>query len=243
MLDCHVHIGQFNEVYYDPYDVFGTIENSVKKTSVTEIHYSSTSSCRDDVELSKIEEETYYAQQFKSDSLLIKPYLWFVPQYAENKITPSEAIKHFNYCGFKLHPLAQKWDFTNQKHSEALNDIFEIASEKNELSILIHCGTQECDRPKRFEPFFKTFPEAHVILAHSNPVEETIEMLRKYRNVTSDIAYADEKTIRILQKSDVWNKVLFGTDFPITHYFNTRLFNSKNSLFEEYIDNCKVNLH
>ena len=86
MTDHHVHIGQFNEIYYDPLQVLDAIETVASQTLITEVHYSSTSSCRDDVELSKIEEEIFYTQQFRSDVLIAKPYLWFVPKYAnENK--------------------------------------------------------------------------------------------------------------------------------------------------------------
>lgn len=66
MTDHHVHIGQFNEVYYDALQVFNAIEESAKQNSVTQVYFSSTSSCRDDAELSKIEEETAYALKFKS---------------------------------------------------------------------------------------------------------------------------------------------------------------------------------
>ena len=43
-------------------------------------------------------------------------------------------------------------------------------------------------------------------------------------------------------QSDVKNKVLFGTDFPVTHYFETHLFGRKISLEEEYIKDCSKNL-
>lgn len=141
MTDHHLHIGQFNEVYYVPLEVFNVIESVSSLTGITEGHYSSTSSCRDDVELSKIEEETKYAERFTSDVLKIRPYLWFVPKYAEESISVKSALESFDYCGIKLHPFAQKWIFDNKKHRKALDDLFEIASIKqNDFSILIHCG-------------------------------------------------------------------------------------------------------
>ena len=244
MTDHHVHIGQFNEIYYDPLQVLDAIETVASQTLITEVHYSSTSSCRDDVELSKIEEEIFYTQQFRSDVLIAKPYLWFVPKYANENISAKSALQGFDYCGIKVHPSAQKWDFENPKHKKCLENIFEAASEKeNEaFHILIHCGLDTECRPKRFEQFFKEYPEANVILAHSNPADETIEMLKKYKNIKCDIAYSKSETIQKLMQSDVKNKVLFGTDFPVTHYFETHLFGRKISLEEEYIKDCSKNL-
>ena len=82
MTDHHVHIGQFNEVYYDAHEVFAAIEEAGAEVDVDEARFSSTSSCRDDVELSKIEEETEYAL-FYSGRLKVRPYLWFVPSYGK----------------------------------------------------------------------------------------------------------------------------------------------------------------
>lgn len=242
-IDHHTHIGQFNEIYYDPLEVFNAIEVVSKLTTITEIHYSSTSSCRDDVELSKIEEETAYAQQFNSDTLKVKPYLWYVPKYVEENISVKSALDSFDYCGIKLHPYAQKWDFENPKHRKCLEKIFEAASEKEKrkFHILIHCGLDTECKPRRFEYFFKEYPDANVILAHSNPVNETIEMLKKYKNVKCDIAYSTSENINKLMKSDVKNKVLFGTDFPVTHYFETHLFGKNISIGDEYIKNCSIN--
>ncbi len=237
MIDYHIHIGQFNEVYYDAYEVFRAIEFSVPKTKVTEIHYSSTSSCRDDVELCKVEEEIAYSQEFSSKSLCVKPYLWYVPKYAEQNISVKFALKAFDYCGVKLHPFAQNWDFSNSKHKKVLEEIFECCIDNNK-AILIHCGKDKSCMPNRFEDFFKNFPDTNVILAHSNPVEETVAILEKYKNVKSDIAYTSKENIQKLMNSKVKEKVLFGTDFPITHYFNNRLFNKKISMQEQYLEDC-----
>lgn len=236
MIDYHIHIGQFNKVYYDAYEVFRAIEFSVPKTKVSEIHYSSTSSCRDDVELCKVEEEIAYAQKFSSKSLFVKPYLWYVPKYAEQNISVKSALQAFDYCGVKLHPFAQNWDFSNLKHKKALEEIFECFTK--EKSILIHCGKDKSCSPNRFEEFFKNFTDTNVILAHSNPVEETVEMLKKYKNVKSDIAYTSKGNIQKLMNTNVNEKVLFGTDFPITHYFNNHLFGKKISMQAQYLEDC-----
>ena len=240
MTDYHFHIGQFNEVYYDALEAFALVERISSQTEITEIRYASTSSCRDDVELSGIEEEIAYAQHFESKTLKTSPYLWFIPKYAEQGISIESATKAFDYCGIKLHPAAQDWDETNPAHSKALHSIFRWADE-NGKSVLIHCGTQKCDSPTRFESLFLEYTNANVILAHSTPLIETAEMVNKYENVFCDTACIDEeslKKLKMLVQNDA--KVLFGSDFPVTHYFSTHLFGKTHSLEEEYLLNCSV---
>lgn len=240
MTDHHIHIGQFNEIYYDALELFGIIESTQNQTHITEIRYSSTSSCRDDAELSLVEEEIAYAQSYESKNLAIKPYLWFIPKYAEQGISVESAASAFDYCGVKLHPAGQNWNEENPVHLKVLHQIFRWADD-NKKSVLIHCGTQKCDLPTRFEPFFAEYKNARVILAHSNPVGQTAEMLNKYENVFSDTACIKSENLRKL-RSLVNNKskILFGSDFPVTHYFSTHLFGRKWSLEEEYVRNCKI---
>lgn len=258
MLDHHIHIGQFNEIYYDALEIFEIIEKVGSQFGINEIHYSSTSSCRDDVELKKIEEEIAYAQSFESDILKVRPYLWFVPKYAEEGISVKSAMESFDYCGIKLHPFGQEWDFENPIHRKCLEEIFAWCDEKNscnekidfstiarndtdfdEKAILIHCGTDKCDRPNRFEEFIKAFPNAKTILAHSNPVDETIEMISKYQNAFCDVAVTPKKDVEKLIQSKK-EKILFGSDFPITNYFGQRLFNQNLTLEEQYKKDCEI---
>lgn len=242
MTDHHVHIGQFNEVYYDALEVFNAIESNFPTTGLSEVYFSSTSSCRDDVELSKIEEETAYALQFKSDFLLVHPYLWFVPKYAEQKISVKSAMSSFDYVGFKLHPFAQKWDLENPVHIKCLKDIFEYAAEYKK-SILIHSGINESN-PLRFEQFFKDFPNAKVILAHSKPPEIVASLLNKYKNVFCDSAYAEKKNLKIVCKNiNDKTKILFGTDFPLTNYYGERLFGNKITLQQQYKKDFELYFH
>ena len=240
MTDHHIHIGQFNEIYYDALELFALIESTQEKTHVTEIRYSSTSSCRDDAELKFVEEEIAYAQSYESKKLVAKPYLWFIPKYAEEGINAGEAAKAFDYCGIKLHPAGQNWDEGNEVHVKALHQIFAWADD-NAKSILIHCGTQECDLPTRFEKFFAEYKNAHVVLAHSNPVKETALMVNKYKNVFCDTACIEKKDLqKLLTLVNDSSKILFGSDFPVTHYFSTYLFGKKYSMEEEYVKNCRI---
>lgn len=233
MTDHHIHIGQFNEIYYDALEVFSAIEASFPKTGVSRILFSSTSSCRDDVELSKIEEETAYALSFSSKVFSARPYLWFVPKYAEQKISIKSAMRAFDYAGFKIHPFVQKWSLENSVHKKCLEEIFSYAQENKKL-ILIHSGKDESN-PLRFEKFYKNFPGTKVILAHSNPTETVVSLVNSYKNVFCDTAYIQKENLKIIsEKVADRSKILFGTDFPLTNYFGSHLFSENLTLEQQY---------
>lgn len=239
MTDVHVHIGQFNDKYYDSRVVFEAIEQTAAKFGIDCILYSSTSSCRYDVELSQIEEEIAIAQSYKSSIIKTKPYLWFTTQYAQQKISVKSAMQKFDYCGIKLHPIAHNWDFDNHAHRKSLDEIF-CWSAENSKPILIHSGIGNKQSPFRFEYFIKNYPTAKIILAHSQPHDDTIKMMSKYPNVKCDIAFLSRHEIKQLlftaRKNHIpVSNILFGTDFPITHYWN----NKSTELAVQYEKDCR----
>lgn len=237
MKDYHVHIGQFNELYYDALEIFDVIEST---GLISEVHYSSTSTCRNDVELIGIEEEIEYAQKYESNFLKVKPYLWYIPKYVEENISVQSAISSFDYCGIKLHPFAHQWNFQDKKHIKQIEDIFLWAHE-NKKQILIHCADNQSCLPNKFEKYFKIFSGAKIILAHSNPVFETAQMVNKYDNVFCDTACINKESLEQLKKeiNDI-KKILFGSDFPINNYWNKLLFNKSRSLSKEYEETCAI---
>lgn len=242
MIDYHIHIGQFYEIYYDAHKIFSIIESLSNQTNITKVLYSSTSSCRDDAKLSLVEEEIFYAQNYKSSekNFSVEPYLWFIPKYSEQGISIESATKAFNYCGIKLHPGGQNWDLEKKAHTKSFHQIFQWANDFNKF-ILIHCGTQKCDLPNRFEFFFKEYPKAKVILAHSNPINKTAEMVNKYENVYCDTACLKRENLEILKKQIIKPaKILFGSDFPINNYFNKNLFDKNTSLTEQYTQDTSI---
>lgn len=239
MTDVHVHIGQFNEKYYDAHAIFEAIEHTARQYGIDCIQYSSTSSCRYDVELSRIEEEIAAAQSYKSSIIKTKPYLWFTTRYAEQRISVKSAVQAFDYCGIKLHPIAHDWNFDNHAHRKSLDEIFCWSAESGK-PILIHCGIGNKQSPFRFEHFIKSYSAAKIILAHSQPVNDTINMLLKYSNVTCDIAFLSRREIKQLlfaaRKNHILqSRILFGTDFPITHYWN----NKNLELTAQYEKDCR----
>lgn len=121
------------------------------------------------------------------------------------------------YAGFKI-------------NDPSLDPLWEYATEKN-LPVLLHTGTTfirqaplECTFPHLIEPVALKYPEVKIILAHlGHPWEgECIVTIRKHPNVFADLSalhyrpYQLYQSLMLVQEYGVWDKVLFGTDFPFT---------------------------
>jgi hypothetical protein len=230
MIDTHVHIGQFNEVYYEPLEIMRIIEHSM---SVDACCFSSTSKGK----YSDIEQEIQSVFKIYSAKKM-RPYFRFMPDFVKQGVTVHSAMNGLPYKGFKLHP-ADGWDFENDViHTHHLHQIFDYASrhyaDDFNLPILIHTGENGTDRPSRFEPFFKEYPNAKIILAHCRPVDETIKMFQQYTNVCGDTSFASRERINEIINAGYIDRLIGGTDFPITHYFAQKYSDTKLSLSEQY---------
>ncbi len=237
--DYHVHIGQFCEAYYNAEDVFFAL----KEAGIGEIWFSSTTSCiyckeseaaRDDknifsnapaaVELYQaVHDEVQNAKSFAASIGLIAHALyWVVPElhFSENaSITIKNAMEGNLYDGFKIHPRAQNWSLDNSKNIQLAEEVFDFA-QKNDKLILIHCDDDFS--PRFFEVLIAAYPFVKVQLAHSRPKEDALFMLQKYPNVVCDTAMASSDVIEYLRSAGFKERLLFGTDFPITHWHKYR---------------------
>ena len=227
MIDSHVHIGQFKEVYYDFDRIFDVVFNSEK---IDGIVYSSTSSYIPDVKYDFVRKEIESASK-KCPAETATPLFWVVPDYVRQGITIKTAMNELNYGGFKLHSLGNEWDFENDtKQCEVLHETFDYA-DKHNMRILIHTGGSGVDRPNRFERFFGEYKDATIILAHCRPADEAIKVMQKYPHVFGDTAFAPKDRIDAIKAAGLGERLIFGTDFPITHYFYGR---NSISLEEQY---------
>jgi predicted TIM-barrel fold metal-dependent hydrolase len=121
------------------------------------------------------------------------------------------------YAGFRVcdPELAPLWDYC----------------ERHGLPVLMHTGTTfvrqaplDCTFPRLIEPVALKHPGIKFILAHlGHPWEgECVVTIRKHPNVYADISalhyrpFQLYQSLMLVQEYGVWDKVLFGTDFPFT---------------------------
>jgi predicted TIM-barrel fold metal-dependent hydrolase len=231
MFDHHIHIGQFEEMYYDPLEILQIVVDS----GVSGCIYSSTTSGKDGVKYNEIRKEIELTlSRFPHETF--KPYLWYVPSYKNEGITIEKAMNDLPYQGIKIHPVANDWDRTVPGNDRILHDLFEYADEYR-IPILIHTGPNGVDAPNTFEDFFVKYSKVKYVIAHCRPIEDAIKILIKYDNVFGDTSFVPEEWMIKLVQSGLKDKIYTGSDFPITHYWETHLSgNSDTSLINQYCD-------
>ena len=99
---------------------------------------------------------------------------------------------------------------------------FSPTSKRTAFPVLIHCGPDGFERPSLFEMYIAEHPRVTVQLAHSRPVSDTLRMLRKYPNTVCDTAFTPAADVAAIRASGFVDRMLHGTDFPITHYRKMR---------------------
>jgi predicted TIM-barrel fold metal-dependent hydrolase len=229
MTDNHVHIGQFKDIYYDPLEIVDTVMSA----GMEGMSFSSTSSCKENIQYQEIEKEiAVFLSRISFSAETIRPFFWCVPDYINQNLTIEKVFGSIPYKGIKIHPFSHNWDFNNIQHMDFLHGLFNYASDNN-LPILIHTGHSGIDSANRFERFIAEYNSVLCILAHCRPLDITIDMLKKYNNVYGDTAFTTEEAIQKIIRAGLGEKIILGSDFPITHYYRTK---PNISLQEEYAE-------
>lgn len=238
MVDYHVHIGQWAEVYFPANWVF----DELKANGVEEAWFSSTSSCRycresfdviqktlDTSDLPSalelydfIKNEMKEALSYgKSIGLKTVPLYWIVPEFHFSKevnLSVAKAMEEVPYQGFKLHPRGNHWDLSHKKTYELVDEVFSYANRHN-LPILIHCGYDDFENPRFFEEFIAKYQNVMIQLAHCKPVEDTLYMLQTYSNTFCDTSFVPQGVQEQIEVAGFKSRMRYGSDFPITYWY------------------------
>jgi predicted TIM-barrel fold metal-dependent hydrolase len=138
----------------------------------------------------------------------------------------AEGMHDLGLKGIKLMPMYAGF----RPDDERLDPLWRFASEKG-LPVLLHTGTTfvaqaplECTLPRHLDVVATRFPDVRIIMAHlGHPYEgECIVTIRKHPNIYADISALHYRpwqfynSLMLVQEYGVWNKLLFGTDYPFT---------------------------
>jgi predicted TIM-barrel fold metal-dependent hydrolase len=128
--------------------------------------------------------------------------------------------------GIKLLPM-----YANFYPQESRLDSLWSYATKHRLPVLLHTGTTfvakapiDCTLPRHLDDVARRFPDVTIILAHlGHPYEgETVAVIRKHPNLFADISALFYRpwqlfhSLMLVHEYNVWEKLLFGTDFPVT---------------------------
>ena len=104
-------------------------------------------------------------------------------------------------------------------------------AQQHHLPVLLHTGTTvisqaplACTLPRLLDPVAIRFPHVKIIMAHlGHPYEpECVVVIRKHPNVYADISGLHYRpfqlyhSLMLVQEYGVWDKLLFGSDYPVT---------------------------
>jgi uncharacterized protein len=113
----------------------------------------------------------------------------------------------------------------------SLDPLWKYATE-HRLPVLLHTGTTfiaqaplDCTLPRLLDRVAMRYPNVKIVMAHlSHPYEgECVVTIRKHPNVYADISALHYRpfqlyhSLMLVQEYGVWDKVLFGTDYPFTN--------------------------
>ncbi|EAQ78058.1 amidohydrolase family protein [Blastopirellula marina] len=114
--------------------------------------------------------------------------------------------------------------------SELLDPLWQYTSQHG-LPVLLHTGTTfisqaplDCTLPRYLDRVAARYPQQRMILAHlGHPYEgECVAVIRKHQHVYADVSalhyrpFQLYQSLMLVQEYGVWDKVLFGTDYPFT---------------------------
>ena len=128
--------------------------------------------------------------------------------------------------GIKLMPM-----YAGFRPDDARLDPLWTYAQRHGLPVLMHTGTTfvsqaplECTLPRHADAVAIRFPGVKMILAHlGHPYEgECVATIRKHPNVYADISALHYRpfqfyhSLMLVQEYGVWDKLLFGSDYPFT---------------------------
>lgn len=207
--DSHIHVGQYYEMYTSPEDVLTFVES----VGLDMVAVSSTNTCEENY--LKVIEDMHKLRTLLKNRLI--SILWVTPKLLTNPILCNKVLS----CGIdwhcvKIHPqLNPEFGKIDLPYTNiALSICQKIGS-----PILIHTGVVAGCHPISFESYYDNYPSQIFVLAHGRPIDETLQMLKKYDNIFVDTAFMPISHIRTLVDNGFDNRILWGSDYPIFKYF------------------------
>ena len=209
MIDAHIHIGQFYDLYTFPTE----LKHFLDFVGVERFAASSTTICAGDYE--KVMDEIKELVAICGNRFL--PVLWITPSMLKDgglfKMMDSGISWQCLKIHPQLHPMAWQGDSHEMKWVASMASVLQ-------MPLLIHTGEMEGCYPKFYEKTIAGFPNVTFILAHGRPINDTIELMKKHSNVWVDTAFMPIEHICKLCDEKLSERVLWGTDYPIPKYYN-----------------------
>lgn len=203
MNDSHIHIGQFYEEYYSP----KYISDFIRKMNIDRYLVSSTTTCEENY--AKVISELEQLNELDKEKAF--PVLWITPKMITNTHLSYMMESKIDWKCLKIHGFIHNWP----PNGKLFRQVIDLAS-KLQIPILIHSGgDKKCDAGSYLK-VIKNYPKQIFILAHGRPIDQALEVMKQCQNAWVDTAFMPLEDIKLLKDDGLLDRVLFGTDFPIT---------------------------
>ena len=214
IIDNHVHLGWFSDGYHSPLEIWRLL----KQVGVDSAAVSSTSTC---AELYHNIQTEFYQLFSIAGKENICPILWLTPAMLLKEWPLKKLLKSkIEWRGIKLHYVSHPlWSKTPCLVDKALG----IARNLGGVPVLLHTGDWENCHAGVFEPLIAAKSDLNFVLAHGRPIDETIHLMKNHINVWTDTAFMPVEDINKLVCEGLAEKILFGSDIPITKIFFPKL--------------------
>lgn len=211
MIDTHIHVGQFNELYISPSE----IHNLMGNLGIDYYAVASTTQCEENY----IKVLSEFHELINLDNEKVIPIMWITPNSLQGNIA-WYLESDINWKIIKIHPFFNQTEWLPD--SSQLAEVIDIAHYLN-LPLLIHTGEDNCCRADLYESTIKDYPNVTFILAHGRPINTSIELAKKYQNAYVDTAFMPLDHINSLVRHGLSEKILWGSDMCIPQFFNPEI--------------------
>jgi hypothetical protein len=212
IIDCHGHLGRWNNVYLPKSDLSEIIK-MMNRFGIDKLCISSFLGCSCDFRTGN--DQVGAAVRKYPDRLI--GYTTVNPNFPEEvAVELKRCKKEYGFVMVKIHPFCHEYP----ADGKAYKPVWEFANQRRSI-VLSH--TWEADKycaPTMFGKIAARYPKAKIILGHSgvtyNGCEEAIAVAKRYKNIYLDIA-SSQPHFGILERfvDEVGaHRVLFGTDTP-----------------------------
>ena len=174
----------------------------ISSTSITEGNYD------------KVLHELYEIVSLSDGKAL--PVLWITPQMLRDDKEYVFLNSELKWYCIKIHPQLDPnfWQVEN----EVMNYVVSIAQDLK-IPICIHTGEKNNCESSKFLNIINNHPTQSFILAHGRPANETITMMKKFKNTFVDTAFMSVDTILSFVNENLTDKILWGSDSCIIKYY------------------------
>ncbi len=203
MTDAHLHIGKFYKMYITAQQLLEFTDS----VGIDKIAVSSTSICEECYE--KVIDEM--KSLVSLGGVKVFPILWLTPLMIAKDTQWMFVDSGIKWRCIKVHPEIHPY-WTDKP--ENMDDAAELAT-LLKVPILVHTAERPNCYAKLLEPTIKNHPSINFILAHSQPVNQVIELLEEYENVYADTAFCPLEEIYEMVEAGYSDRILWGSDYLI----------------------------